>query len=144
MIQPAPGACDPQHVDHVVLLVGFGKTKSGERRLAEADLSQPKPRPRHSVPYWLLKNSWGDGWGEKVSGAYGEGRTGQASPHRLVLMSSDFLGLFPAAPREQCLRHHQVPGYCPSGRTSQEAERSLLPSLSLPLSSLLLCQPPPC
>ncbi|XP_072495246.1 cathepsin W isoform X3 [Notamacropus eugenii] len=37
--------CDPQHVDHSVLLVGFGHI--------------------HNFTYWTLKNSWGSNWGEK-------------------------------------------------------------------------------
>jgi len=45
-----PLVCNPKHLDHGVLLVGFGmgKTWFGE-----------------TVPYWLVKNSWGSGWGEK-------------------------------------------------------------------------------
>uniref|UniRef100_A0A8C3WE64 Cathepsin W n=1 Tax=Catagonus wagneri TaxID=51154 RepID=A0A8C3WE64_9CETA len=47
--------CDPESVDHSVLLVGFGRSKPVEGR---------RPRPRHSLPYWILKNSWGPDWGE--------------------------------------------------------------------------------
>lgn len=129
VIKATSSNCDPHLVDHSVLLVGFGKSRS-----------------RHSIPYWILKNSWGASWGEKVSVLYCRGdRAGWASPHLLVLMSINSLGLFPAAPREQCLRHHQVPTYCPSDPSSQEeAAASLLPSLSLPLSAFLLCQLPLC
>ncbi|XP_074087140.1 cathepsin W [Macrotis lagotis] len=37
--------CDPYHVDHSVLLVGFSRIRN--------------------FTYWILKNSWGSSWGEK-------------------------------------------------------------------------------
>uniref|UniRef100_A0A8C0IXQ9 Cathepsin W n=1 Tax=Chelonoidis abingdonii TaxID=106734 RepID=A0A8C0IXQ9_CHEAB len=45
--QPLVKSCSPDHVDHVVLLVGYGHGGSAKRR------------------YWVIKNSWGEGWGEK-------------------------------------------------------------------------------
>lgn len=41
--------CSPTALDHAVLLVGYGSHKG---------LFGTKP-------YWLVKNSWGDKWGEK-------------------------------------------------------------------------------
>ncbi|XP_037373447.1 cathepsin W [Talpa occidentalis] len=55
VLKATPTNCDPQHVDHSVLLVGFGKE-------AAASSSRRPPRP---TPYWILKNSWGTNWGEK-------------------------------------------------------------------------------
>ncbi|OCT56372.1 cathepsin W [Xenopus laevis] len=43
VIDPRPENCHHHKVDHVVLIVGFSR----ERK------------------YWILKNSWGDNWGEK-------------------------------------------------------------------------------
>lgn len=102
VIKATSTTCDPQLVDHSVLLVGFGKSKSVEGRQAEAISSRSPPHPRYSIPYWILKNSWGANWGEEVSVIYWgrEDRAGQTSPRRLALMSPNFLGLFPAAPRE--------------------------------------------
>lgn len=77
VIKATSTTCDPRLVDHSVLLVGFGKSKSVEGRRSDSSQS----RPHHSTPYWILKNSWGANWGEKVSVIYWkQGRTGLSPP----------------------------------------------------------------
>eukprot|EP00245_Coleochaete_scutata_P016469 TRINITY_DN7704_c0_g1_i1.p1 TRINITY_DN7704_c0_g1~~TRINITY_DN7704_c0_g1_i1.p1 ORF type:complete len:382 (+),score=87.73 TRINITY_DN7704_c0_g1_i1:75-1220(+) len=47
-----PLLCNRHHLDHGVLLVGYGKSGFSPARL------------RHK-PYWVIKNSWGAHWGEE-------------------------------------------------------------------------------
>ncbi|XP_061262978.1 cathepsin W isoform X2 [Bos javanicus] len=65
VIKATPTTCDPTQVDHSVLLVGFGKTKSVEGRQGKAASFGSYARPRRSMAYWTLKNSWGPQWGEE-------------------------------------------------------------------------------
>ena len=46
-----PPKLDWQQVNHAVLLVGYGREQPAEEGGAE-------------VPYWILANTWGGGWGE--------------------------------------------------------------------------------
>ena len=55
-----PSHCDPQALDHAVLLVGYGVdnvTDSTEATAGTAPAVEP-------IPYWTVKNSWGESWGE--------------------------------------------------------------------------------
>lgn len=44
--------CNPDSLDHGVLIVGYGTQKSGLIF-------------KTNTPYWIVKNSWGPSWGEK-------------------------------------------------------------------------------
>lgn len=43
--------CSASRIDHGVLIVGFGVSKY--------------PTLNKTLPYWIVKNSWGPSWGEK-------------------------------------------------------------------------------
>lgn len=47
--------CSPKMLDHGVLIVGYGVEPANPDHL---------PFPKPAQPYWIIKNSWGPGWGE--------------------------------------------------------------------------------
>ena len=144
MIKATPTTCDPTQVDHSVLLVGFGKTKSGEGRQGKAASFGSYARPRRSMAYWTLKNSWGPQWGEEVSVIYGggQGRTdlsplsGADGPSLLRAISGCIEGVTPAASPSS-----RSP---PEWRSLRSSTKSpALPEAAwLPFGSLLLCPLP--
>ncbi|ETE57891.1 hypothetical protein L345_16389, partial [Ophiophagus hannah] len=51
IIQRSKVSCDPNWLDHTVLIVGFGEGKVR--------------RGTWSGSYWIIQNSWGKHWGEE-------------------------------------------------------------------------------
>ncbi|XP_013917771.1 PREDICTED: cathepsin W-like [Thamnophis sirtalis] len=51
IIQRSKVSCDPNWLDHAVLIVGFGEGKIR--------------RGTWSGSYWIIQNSWGTHWGEE-------------------------------------------------------------------------------
>ncbi|KAK1335561.1 hypothetical protein QTO34_003351 [Cnephaeus nilssonii] len=82
VIKATSTTCDPKYVDHVVLLVGFGKTKSVEGRQAK---NVSWHSHRHSTPYWILKNSWGPNGVKRVISGCTEGAMPVVSPSTRLL-----------------------------------------------------------
>jgi len=60
-----PYLCNPQRLDHGVLIVGYGKGGFAPARL-------------HGMDYWIIKNSWGPAWGEEgyIRVCRGQGKCG--------------------------------------------------------------------
>lgn len=116
VIKATPSSCDPRLVDHSVLLVGFGKEKGG---MQTGTVLPHSSKPRRSIPFWILKNSWGAQWGEKVSGVKRKGKGADCNIFfPLALTPPNFLGLLQAIPGKQHLWDHQVPGHSSSEPTS--------------------------
>lgn len=57
VLKPSMIMCSELDLNHAVVIVGYGEEKTGRRTL----------------PYWIIKNSWGQGWGEQGYGRVARG-----------------------------------------------------------------------